>query len=249
MDVFGLRDKLIQDYTAYTQSFIQIQDSGIQQYVQESVDSGALWPKPLIQLNPSFEPGEKIDDLVRAGVLHPECQHIFQKDKDKPEYHGQGRPLQLHKHQSEAVRVAAGGHNYVLTTGTGSGKSLAYIIPIVDHVLRRVRDALNAPEMQCVGTSATLAGVGSFAEQREKVAEAASLMFGAPVRPEDVIGETLRRATDEGDVTDPGLMTALRERLSCSPRVRPTRPLRWPAGATPARPQLQIGRASCRERV
>jgi ATP-dependent helicase YprA (DUF1998 family) len=29
------------------------------------------------------------------------------------------------------------GANYVLTTGTGSGKSLSYIVPIVDHVLRR----------------------------------------------------------------------------------------------------------------
>ena len=32
---------------------------------------------------------------------------------------------------------AKAGGNYVLTTGTGSGKSLAYIVPIVDHVLRR----------------------------------------------------------------------------------------------------------------
>jgi len=43
----------------------------------------------------------------------------------------------LHKHQEDAIRTAQGRHNYVLTTGTGSGKSLAYIIPIVDHVLRR----------------------------------------------------------------------------------------------------------------
>ena len=28
------------------------------------------------------------------------------------------------------------GSNYVLTTGTGSGKSLSYIIPIVDYCLR-----------------------------------------------------------------------------------------------------------------
>jgi ATP-dependent helicase YprA (DUF1998 family) len=26
---------------------------------------------------------------------------------------------------------------YVLSTGTGSGKSLAYIVPIVDHILRQ----------------------------------------------------------------------------------------------------------------
>jgi ATP-dependent helicase YprA (DUF1998 family) len=44
--------------------------------------------------------------------------------------------LKFHRHQSQAVRIAHSGHNYVLTTGTGSGKSLAYIIPIVNHVLR-----------------------------------------------------------------------------------------------------------------
>src|SRR5262249_7074499 len=48
-----------------------------------------------------------------------------------------GRPLNLHRHQTDAIAAARGGANYVLTTGTGSGKSLSYIIPIVDHVLRR----------------------------------------------------------------------------------------------------------------
>ena len=38
--------------------------------------------------------------------------------------------------QEEAIRAANSGGNYVLTTGTGSGKSLAFIIPIVNHVLR-----------------------------------------------------------------------------------------------------------------
>jgi ATP-dependent helicase YprA (DUF1998 family) len=44
--------------------------------------------------------------------------------------------LQLHEHQREAILKAKEGKSYVLTSGTGSGKSLAYIIPIVDHVLR-----------------------------------------------------------------------------------------------------------------
>ena len=43
--------------------------------------------------------------------------------------------LRLHQHQREAIEAARTGHSYVLTTGTGSGKSLAYIIPIVDRVL------------------------------------------------------------------------------------------------------------------
>ena len=44
--------------------------------------------------------------------------------------------MRLHKHQADAVHVARNNDHYVLTTGTGSGKSLAYIVPIVDAVLR-----------------------------------------------------------------------------------------------------------------
>lgn len=45
-------------------------------------------------------------------------------------------------HTAELAREAArSGPSYVLTTGTGSGKSLAYIIPIVDRVLRARRKA------------------------------------------------------------------------------------------------------------
>ena len=44
--------------------------------------------------------------------------------------------MTLHRHQVDAIRAARDDRNYVLTTGTGSGKSLSYIIPIVDHVLR-----------------------------------------------------------------------------------------------------------------
>jgi ATP-dependent helicase YprA (DUF1998 family) len=48
-----------------------------------------------------------------------------------------GEPFRLHSHQVEGIRGERAGDSYVLTTGTGSGKSLWYIVPIVDHVLRR----------------------------------------------------------------------------------------------------------------
>jgi ATP-dependent helicase YprA (DUF1998 family) len=44
--------------------------------------------------------------------------------------------LPLHKHQAEAISLASAGESYVLTTGTGSGKSLSYFIPIVDARLK-----------------------------------------------------------------------------------------------------------------
>jgi ATP-dependent helicase YprA (DUF1998 family)/very-short-patch-repair endonuclease len=134
MDVFNLHKHLIHDYANYVRSFIRIQDQRISEHVQNSFADGLLWPEPLIQLNPSFSTGGSINDLVKRGVLHAECSKIFRIQKG-PEL--DGSPMQLHQHQAEAIEVAQKGHNYVLTTGTGSGKSLSYIVPIVDRVLRR----------------------------------------------------------------------------------------------------------------
>jgi ATP-dependent helicase YprA (DUF1998 family) len=135
MNIFDLRQQLIDDYSFYIKSFIQIRDPRIHDYVeQELFQRRVLWPEPLIQLNPLFEAGETIDELVTKGTLHPACQRIFRRGKDNK--HPSGLPLRLHKHQAEAIKLVRDGHSYVLTTGTGSGKSLSYIIPIVDYVLR-----------------------------------------------------------------------------------------------------------------
>ena len=134
MDVFDLRQRLVEDYGRYTRSFINIADERIKAKVDGDLDGGALWPEPLLQLNPTFKPGGTVDDLVRDETLHAECSRIFRIGKS-PE-NPSGGELLLHTHQSEAIRKAKVGRSYVLTSGTGSGKSLTYIVPIVDHVLR-----------------------------------------------------------------------------------------------------------------
>ena len=137
MDVFGLRNRLVADYEEFTRSFITTGDPRVQEVVDRELREGLLWPEALIQLNPSFAPGADIDTLVADGVLQPANKEIFRRGKTEGATGSAGSsPLRLHRHQEDAVRVAATGANYVLTTGTGSGKSLTYIIPIVDRVLR-----------------------------------------------------------------------------------------------------------------
>ncbi len=327
MDVFDLRESLIRDYNSYIQSFLHIKDRKIREYVDDMFERGDLWPEALIQLNPSFEQGSRITDLVNENVLHSECNRIF-KIKEKPD--DPGKPLRLHKHQSDAVRAAKTNQNYVLTTGTGSGKSLAYIIPIVDYVLRngsgkgikaivvypmnalansqlgelekfieygypkgaapvkfarytgqesqeqkneilnnppdilltnyvmleliltrtdekqlisaamdlkflvfdelhtyrgrqgadvaylarRVKQKLEARDLQYVGTSATLSTEGTFIDQQKKIAEVATQLFGSPVMPEHVIGETLKRVTEEQSVKNPDYVNRLKQRVA-----------------------------------
>src|SRR3989339_1230788 len=122
MDVFDLRNRLVDDYANYTRSFINIVNERIHAMVDQALEAGALWPEPLLQLNPTFQPGGTIDDLVADGTLHPECAKIFRIDKSDSDFHG--KLLTLHKHQTDAIRKAKESKSYVLTSGTGSGKSL-----------------------------------------------------------------------------------------------------------------------------
>src|SRR5690349_15144211 len=118
MDVFDLRSRLVNDYARYTRSFIKIADARINERVESALSDGALWPEPLLQLNPTYLPGGTIDDLVADGTLHPECARIFRIDKSDSDH--SGKVIPLHAHQTEAIRKAREGKSYVLTSGTGS---------------------------------------------------------------------------------------------------------------------------------
>jgi ATP-dependent helicase YprA (DUF1998 family) len=134
MDIFQYRNDLLGDYASYVKGFLEVHDTGVEEFINTKLDGGFLWPEPLVQLNPAFLPGPTIDDLVGQSKLDPICKKVFRRGKtlENPA----GSPLRLHRHQEQALAFAQKGANYVLTTGTGSGKSLTYIIPIVDHVLK-----------------------------------------------------------------------------------------------------------------
>lgn len=325
MNVFELRRHLVNEYARYVRSFVAIRDVRVAEVVNDALEEGLLWPEPRVALNPSFAEGAWVDELVGEGALHSECSSIFRRKN----VDGGSAGLRLHRHQVDAIRVAQTGQNYILTTGTGSGKSLAYIIPIVDQVLRdgpgrgiraivvypmnalansqagelekflqrgypdgrgpitfarytgqendeerariaaqptdilltnyvmleliltrlderqlveaarnlrflvfdelhtyrgrqgadvaflarRVRLACQAPQLQMIGTSATMATGGSLADQQAEVAKVGTLLFGSPVAPQAVISETLQRATPLIDVSQAADLDALRRRL------------------------------------
>ena len=132
MDIFQLRQQIIDQYAAYTRSFLTILDPNIRTFVDTALAEGRLWPDSLVQLSPAYDQASTVADLVEHGTLHPACGEIFRV----PDGAGGLRSLHLYRHQKQAIDLAANGRNYVVTTGTGSGKSLTYIIPVVNHVLR-----------------------------------------------------------------------------------------------------------------
>lgn len=133
VDAFGVLQGVLEDYQSFVEGFLEIKDDDVRAKVQEEIAEGLLWPEPWLGLNPSFASGGSIDQLVAEGLLHSDCRSIFRRRENDVD---PGVALRLHQHQRDAIELARRDLSYVLTTGTGSGKSLAYIVPIVDYVLR-----------------------------------------------------------------------------------------------------------------
>ena len=53
MNIFDFREQLIGDYASHIKSFIQIRDPQINNFIQQKLQEGVLWPEPLISLNHS----------------------------------------------------------------------------------------------------------------------------------------------------------------------------------------------------
>ncbi|RMF26728.1 MAG: DEAD/DEAH box helicase, partial [Cyanobacteria bacterium J083] len=123
LDIFKLRDEVIGDYRTYIESFLEIRDRRVAEFVQQELDKGYLWRDPLIQINPAYKRGADINALVKEGILHSECKKYF------PGFH-------FYYHQEQAFRCAKQNEPYVVTTGTGSGKSLSYVVPILNDLIQ-----------------------------------------------------------------------------------------------------------------
>jgi superfamily II DNA/RNA helicase/very-short-patch-repair endonuclease len=127
-NIFDLHKDILGDYKLYIDSFINIADEKILATVRKDFDSGNLYPEPLVQFNPSFESGGSVEDLVNNGVLVKEFNNIF--------YDGENNSWSIYKHQTEAIVKGNEGKGFVVTSGTGSGKSLTYISTIFNHLFK-----------------------------------------------------------------------------------------------------------------
>ena len=126
MDAFDINKFVINDYSAFSSSFTNIRAKDLRDGLEQRLHGGRFWPDPLLALNPEYEPGPTVQELADEGVLEPETAAIFRFD---------GKPLTLYRHQEQSITKAQRGESFVVTTGTGSGKSLCFFIPIVNEII------------------------------------------------------------------------------------------------------------------
>lgn len=164
MDVFEFRDRLVGDYRDFTRSFIQPKAKDICTYLDQEYDSGHYWPSPLIQINPSYVSAGNVDALAREERLTQTTADIFRFNKSAS---SSGVPAELYMHQLQAIECCKRLEPYVLTTGTGSGKSLSYFIPMVDAILNE-KHADPTPRIQAIVIYPMNALANSQQEELEK---------------------------------------------------------------------------------
>lgn len=140
MDVFDLDQTLVEDYTRFSRSFTQIRAQDIASQVNAIYATRRFWPEPLISLNPHFERDASIDALVADRSLHTDTGKVFRVN---------GQPITLYRHQLQSIAKAGARQSFVVTTGTGSGKSLCFFIPIIDAAIR-ARAAGEAPRTRAI---------------------------------------------------------------------------------------------------
>jgi Lhr-like helicase len=131
-NVFNFRDRLVAEYSSFSRSFTRIAAPDILGEVERQYEAGRYWPEPLIQINPNYQRKNTVQQLVEDGLLHEACATIFQTGKQE----GRPQPTRLYAHQMQAVAKGQAGQSYVVTTGTGSGKSLSFFLPIIDSILK-----------------------------------------------------------------------------------------------------------------
>ncbi len=131
MQPFIAAEKIKDAYRRYIETSFPLRRENLSREFRRLVEEEhLLWQEPFISLARPYRPGGTFSDLIAEGVLGPEVRRD-----------GWGFKC-LFWHQAQAIRrlssrsPGAGPRNTVIATGTGSGKTEAFIIPIVDHCLR-----------------------------------------------------------------------------------------------------------------
>lgn len=133
MNIFDLDRFVVGNYERFARSFTTIRAEDIKSQLEEQYRKGHFWPQPMIQLNPSYRTDTTVAQLVKSNSLQPGMQDLF-RDSRSPD-----SSVNLRRHQVEAIALSNNNKSFVVTTGTGSGKSLCYFIPIVDRILEAHR--------------------------------------------------------------------------------------------------------------
>lgn len=134
LDPLSASRRIHDEYRRYLKSTFPVRRPDLASAFASQLDGAfALSRGPILQAAAPYATGASVRELVQEGVLadgflelSDDCFPI-----DRP----------LYVHQEQAIRKAVSGRNLVVATGTGSGKTECFLLPIIDHLLRERESA------------------------------------------------------------------------------------------------------------
>jgi ATP-dependent helicase YprA (DUF1998 family) len=126
MDPFKIYKAVKEQYKSYIQTFQVFKNTDIRSFVEDGINKRKmLWQEPVIQISKRFKAGEPISKLIANKRLHPSCSNVYPG-------------FIPYAHQQKSVEIVCQDKkNLVVTTGTGSGKSICFELPIISYCLEQ----------------------------------------------------------------------------------------------------------------
>lgn len=123
--------KVEESYREYIATTIHFADADLQSQLERILhEQGYLAKGPFLEAAPPYRKDKTVAELVEDGKL---CGSMLELGGGDPDKFDPDRPLYVH--QVRAVCKAAEGRNYVVVTGTGSGKTECFLLPILNDIL------------------------------------------------------------------------------------------------------------------
>lgn len=130
MNILDIYKEIKRSYKDYIGSFVSIKDERIRKEVSEAIKSEKLWPDALIQFNPNFASGIDVSQMIKNGFpIHKDLGLFFKNP--------------FYKHQQEAIELGCQDKEFIVTSGTGSGKSRTFMATIFNYILQHQEDSIN----------------------------------------------------------------------------------------------------------
>ena len=120
------------EFIGYISTTFHFRDVKLQQRLEQELNAN-ISKGPFVEIKNSFKSGKSLNEMIDDGVLSPLFKQL-EKGKKYPPKLPLDRPLYLH--QEKAIEKIVEGKNVVISTGTGSGKTHCFLIPVINELLR-----------------------------------------------------------------------------------------------------------------
>ena len=119
-------------FSTYLRSTFDIRDKEYNRLYNERLTEleSKLYKGPYLSSSLPFEPSKSINELIKEKIFDEEFQKVGDLDFDRPCY----------AHQVEAFKRIKDGKNIVVTTGTGSGKTECFMLPIINELIKELKN-------------------------------------------------------------------------------------------------------------